>query len=177
MTLEISISAAIAIAITARLMYLLYLNGKTISSVSFTGRAVALLRASLFEFTDGWRERKWGYLFIAYPSMLAAMGLTSLGIYAIIPILGHSAGFWDQFRYCVLIILASVPLCLLGAFIIIYGVYLLKVMLRTWWRRKDSASLPDNAPAQPPPSGMAPPESAASIKNEKTDPRTMEVQK
>ena len=149
MTVEISITAAITIAITARLMYLLYLNGKTISSVSITGRAVALLRTALFEFAEGWRDQKWSYLFIAYPSMLFAMGLTSLGIYAIIPVLGHSAGFWDVFRYCLLIVLASVPICLFGAFLIIYGIYLLKLLIRTWWNRRGKPKKHDGDPAAP----------------------------
>ncbi len=132
--LAISISGALAVAITARLMYLLFLGGKTISNATFIGRIVARLWTALVNFADGWREQNFGYKIIAYPCMLISIGLVSLLIYWFIPVISNSAGLWDIIRYCALIIFVGVSATMLGAFFLIYCVYLAKLLLGRWWR-------------------------------------------
>ena len=142
--LDVIIAGAAAVAITAKLMYVLFLGGKTISNAGFIGKAVGTLRTALVAFANGWSEQSFRYKLVAYPSMLASMGLTSLVIYSLIPVISDAAGFWDKFRYCLLIVLAGVPASTLGAFVIMYGIHLLKAVAIAWWRGGGS-SKPDEA--------------------------------
>lgn len=144
MTLAVSIAGAIAVAITARLMYMFFLSGKRITNASFIGRIVNALWSSLVNFAEGWRGQSLKYKFIAYPCMLIAMGLTSLLIYWLAPIVSDSAGFWNTLRYCVLIVLAGVSASVIGAFLLIYLIYLLGALIHEWWT-KPSATEPENA--------------------------------
>lgn len=134
MTLALSIAAAIAVAITARLMYLFFLSGKTISNTTLAGRLVGRLWAGLVDFANGWSGQSFRYKLLAYPCMLVAMGLTSLIIYWLIPVINDAAHFGDKLRYCVLIVLAGVPSAMLMAFLLLYGAYLARSSFKAWWR-------------------------------------------
>ena len=149
MTLAIAISGALAVAITAKIMYFLFLGGKTVSNVSFAGRILTKLRVAFIKFADGWREQSFSYKFVAYPSMLVSMGLTSLVIYGLTPVISDITGFWNKFRYCLLIILAGVPASLCGAFVFMYVIYLLKTVASSWWRREDMSKANKDEPAEP----------------------------
>ena len=138
MTLAVTIAGALAVAITAKLMHFLFLGGKAISNASFTGRVMVILRTAFVNLANGWSEQSFRYKLVAYPSMLTSMGLTSLVIYSLIPVINDAASFWDKFRYCALIVLAGVPASTLGAFAIMYGIHLLKAAVRAWWRGKGS---------------------------------------
>lgn len=148
MTLAVSIAGAIAVAITARLMYMFFLSGRRITNASFIGRIVNALWSSLVNFAEGWRGQSLKYKFIAYPCMLIAMGLTSLLIYWLAPIVSDSAGFWNTLRYCVLIVLVGVSASVIGAFLLIYLLYLLGALIHEWWT-KPPATEPENAATHP----------------------------
>ncbi len=144
MTLAVSIAGAIAVAITARLMYMFFLSGKRITNASFIGRIVTALWASLQNFAEGWRGQSLKYKFIAYPCMLLSMGLTSLLIYWLTPIVSEAAGFWNTLRYCVLIILVGVSASVIGAFLLIYLIFLLGALIHEWWTKQpDQETMPN----------------------------------
>ena len=133
MTWVISITAAITVAVTARLIHLLFLSGKTITNASFFGRFVSRTETARQAFTDGWRQKTWRYLVIAYPCILASIGLASLFVYWMMPTLGNRDGFGDMVRYSLLVFGVGVSTSLLLTFVLIFLVYFVACLVKAWW--------------------------------------------
>lgn len=146
MTLAISIAAAITVAVTAKLLYLMFLSGKKLTRANMFGRLMSSVEPAGRAFVQGWREQNWRYLFIAYPSMLATMGLVSLVLYWFMPALDRADTFGDKLRYCLLVFGVGVSASLTLSLVLILLVYFIISLVGAWWRQDDSidaAPLPD----------------------------------
>lgn len=159
MTLAVSIAGAVAVAITARLMYLFFLSGKTFTVKTATGRLMGKLWEALVHFSDNWRAQTFRYKLVAYPCMIVAMGVTSMVIYWLMPVISDAAGFWDKLRYCVMIVVVGVAASMLGAFLLIYFCYLFHLVVAAWWRGDNKKPKPEPAtPSEPAPPALPAPE-------------------
>lgn len=134
MALAISIAAAITVAVTAKLMHLIFLSGKTISNASLTGRLLAKTEAARQAFVAGWRAQNWRYLLITYPCLLVTMGAVSLLLYWMMPALGNHQSFADMFRYCLMVFGVGVSASLVLSLILVLLVYFVVTLLGTRWK-------------------------------------------
>lgn len=134
MSLSITIAAAVTIAVTARLMYLFFLSGRTLTNATFFGRLVSRTEAARRAFVRGWREQSWRYRLIAYPSMLLSMGLVSLLLNWLMLGLDITPTFSDKLRYCLLVFGVGVTASLLLSLLIILGVFFVIALIGAWWR-------------------------------------------
>lgn len=142
MTLAISLAAAVTVAVTAKLLYLMFLSGKRLTGASMFGRLVSSVEPAARAFAQGWREQSWRYLFIAYPSMLITMGLVSLFLYWLMPALDKADTLGDKLRYCFLVFGVGVSASLVLSLFLILLVYFIISLVGAWWRRDDAGTAP-----------------------------------
>lgn len=144
MPIYITIAAAVTIAVTAKLMYLSFLSGRTITNATLFGRFVSRIEPARRAFVQGWRERSWRYMLIAYPCMIATMGLVSLLLYWLMPALDKADTFADKLRYCLLVFGVGVSASILLSLILILLVYFVISLIGAWWRpeRRGEEPLP-----------------------------------
>lgn len=140
MTLSISIAAAITVAVTAALIKLLFLSGKTLTNATFFGRLVSRIEPARQAFVEGWRQQSWGYIFIAYPAIIATMALVSLLLYWLMPPLDKADSVGDMLRYCLLVFAVGVSSSLTISFLLIMLVYYLASLVKGWLNPEPPAS-------------------------------------
>lgn len=139
MTWAISIAAAITVAVTAKLVHIFFLSGKTITNATFFGRVVSRTELARRAFVDGWRNQRLRYLFVAYPCILVSMGLVSLFLYWMMPALGNRDTFSDMLRYCLLVFSVGISASVVLTFALIMFVYLCITWLKAWWNANGTA--------------------------------------
>lgn len=154
-----SIAGAVTVAVTARLMYLVFLGGRSIREATLTGRFVGAFRAAALRFANAWGEQRWGYKLVAYPCMVLTMGAVSALMYWLMPLMEGSPGAWNAIKYCALIFLAGVPASIAGAFFMIFAVYFAAESFTAWIEGKRGRRTGDGAPPEtvPGPDGDAKP--------------------
>jgi hypothetical protein len=151
MNLTVSIAAAVTVAVTARMVHLLFLSGKTITGAGIFGRFVARTEQARVDFVDGWRGQGWTYRLIAYPCILASVGVVSLMLYWMLPPLGKFDSLGDVVRYCLLLFGVGVSSSLVAAFILIFAAYFARSVLVAWWQAREDGNAGERAEASPPP--------------------------
>ena len=163
MTLSITIAAIVTAAVTFKLMYLIFLSGKTITNATLFGRFVSRIDPARRAFVTGWRTQNWRYIFIAYPSMIVTTSLVSTLLYWMMPVLDNSGSFSDKLRYCLMIFGVGVSVSLTVSLILILLVYFVISLVDGWWNtvreEKSDAQEPEAAKegnAQPATAGEIP---------------------
>lgn len=136
MTLSIAIAAGITVAVTGKLIYLLFLSGKTLSNATFFGRLVSRIEPARQAFVAGWKEQSGRYQFIAYSCIILTMALVSMLLYWLMPALDKVDDFGDKLRYCLLVFGVGVSTSLTMSFILIMLVYFLISVIGGWWSTK-----------------------------------------
>lgn len=139
MTVTISIAAAVTVAVTAALIKLLFLSGKTLTNATFFGRLVSRIEPARQAFVDGWRRQSWRYLFICYPSIIVTMAGVSYLLYWLMPALDKTDTIGDMLRYCLLVFAVGVSASLTLTFVLIILVYYLISLVRGWVRPQPPA--------------------------------------
>lgn len=139
MTISISIAAAITVAVTAALIKLLFLSGKSLTNATFFGRLVSRIEPARQAFVEGWRQQSWSYLFVAYPCILATMAVVSLLLYWLMPALDKTDTLDDMLRYCLLVFAVGVSASLFLSFILMMLVYYLASLVRGWFTPEPKA--------------------------------------
>ena len=134
MPLYITIAAAVTVAVTAKLMYLLFLSGRTITNATLFGRVVSRIEPARQAFVRGWRKRGFRYQLVAYPCMLASIGLVSLFLRWMMPALENTQNVSDKIRYCLLVFGIGVSATLTIAFLLIMLMYFLASLVEGLWR-------------------------------------------
>lgn len=132
----IYIAAIVTITVTAKLMHLAFLSGKTLSNATLFGRFVSRIDPARQAFVNGWKTHSWRYLFIAYPSMAISMALVSLVLKWMMPTLDSVQDLGDKARFCLLVFGVGVPASITLAFVLILLVYFL-ISLWQEWRMPD----------------------------------------
>ncbi|MDR0361416.1 MAG: hypothetical protein LBJ46_01830 [Planctomycetota bacterium] len=133
MTIAISIAGAITVAVTVRLMYLLFLGGRRINEATAVGRFMDVLRPTAADFAKGWSEQGWRYRLTAYPCLVLTLAGVSALMYWLMPMMQTSLGVWDVVKYCLLIFFVGTAACLAVALILIFGIYFLREVIGQWW--------------------------------------------
>ena len=162
--LVISIVGAAAVALTSKLMHMIFLSGRSLSANSYVSRFFRHLVTAVNNFTSGWLQQSRKYKFAAYPCMLISMGLTSFGIYWLVPLMDETGSFWSKAKYIAILMFAGVMFSLLLSLGSLLSLYLLGAYLSAVKeRRKSGGVTPEEKgkkesspparvpPAQPPP--------------------------
>lgn len=147
MSVYVTIAAAITIAVTAKLMYLIFLSGKTITNATLFGRLIARIDPARRAFVSGWRKQDWRYQGKAWPCMLISMGLVSLLLKWMMPAMENAQTVGDKLRYCLLVFGIGVSASITLSFFLIMLVYYGVSVLKAWWR-PEAAQLEDMETAQ-----------------------------
>ncbi len=138
--MAVTIAAAVTVAVTAKLIYLLLLSGKSITNATFFGRMVSRTEEARQAFVEGWRRRDWRYQLIAYPCIILTMALVSGFLYWMMPAVVNSNTFADKLRYCLLVFGVGVSASLVLSTAAIFLVYFVITMAGSWWRKRDARS-------------------------------------
>lgn len=135
MSLYVTIAAAITIAVTAKLMYLIFLSGRTITNATLFGRLIARIDPARRAFVAGWRSQSWRYQCKVWPCMLLSMGLVSLLLKWMMPAMENAQTFSDKIRYCLLVFGIGMPTSITLSFLLIMLVYYAAAsVVEAWWR-------------------------------------------
>lgn len=127
--LVISIVGAAAVALTSKLMHMIFLSGKTLSANSYVSRFFRHLVTAVNNFTSGWLQQSRKYKFAAYPCMVISMGLTSFGIYWLVPLMDETGSFWSKAKYIAILMFSGVMFSLLLSLGSLLSLYLLGAYL------------------------------------------------
>ena len=151
MNLTISIAAGITVAVTGKLIYLLFLSGQTLTNASLFGRLVSRIEPARQAFVAGWRRQDARYQVIAYACIIVTMAFVSIMLYWLMPALDRTDSFGDKVRFCLLVLGVGVSSSLTMSFLMIMGVYYAISVVNGWLGRDSSREKPEEpaSPAQP----------------------------
>jgi hypothetical protein len=135
MNITISIAAAVTVAVTGKLIYLLFLSGRTLSSATLFGRLVSRIEPARRAFVSGWKTQNARYQVIAYASIIVTMACVSILLYWLMPALDRADSFGDKLRFCLLVFSVGVSSSLVGSFTLMMLVYYIITTLNGWLGR------------------------------------------
>lgn len=151
MPLYIVIAAAVTAAVTAKLMQLVFLSGRTLTNATMFGRLVAGIEPARRAFVAGWRTRGWRYQCVVWPCMLISTALVTLLLRWMMPALDNAQTLSDKIRYSLLVFGVGASASIGLALALVLAVYYLGSLLRRKWA--GTGEKEDGAPAEEPAGG------------------------
>lgn len=136
MNITVSIAAAVTVAVTGKLIYLLFLSGKTLTNATLFGRLVSRIEPARQAFAAGWRTQNGRYQFIAYSSIIVSMAVVSMLLYWLMPALDRTDSLGDKVRFCLLVLSVGVSTSLTLSFLLIMLIYFMISVVSGWLGRE-----------------------------------------